>query len=546
MPIIGKFDKKIVVNVAEDLLLRSTPSGLFTSDILYSAGITQEQSSICIAPNTISFTNVSNIIININKTDTIKLGTFVTTLSDYTPQEDVHEPTGVVITPDIIVTIDKIEALFSIQKVFLMAYMADTNTILFNRELHDTKCKLLLNDCLIKVLEYNIANNIKHNGMDKNNIMLGTDPEFLIINKSTKMIVPANTIITNSDGDVGCDGRRSTGELRPQPSNSPYGLSKNVKALYKKLNNIITASSYNGSVAVVAGGGKEHRESLGGHIHFGMTPSRSLITMLDDFIGIPLQKIKGGERASIEYGVIGDMRHQPHGFEYRTPPSFVGDPKIFTYTMAVAKCICNTWVDLFNKEIENFTYKATPSIEEYLTLSGADNYKVAIYRFYDFITTDESTLYIDDVLAAWKIDKNPPKIIVQENPVHSLLINYRNGDHNLRFIRDHILTALNGITPSIDCNIYIYGIGRDRRIHNILMSYDYLPIAYERNGNIAYCRKECLERDYGFIPYAATEHNILFGIPYHLREDPNSVDETAHIIETELRHYFERCAEVQN
>jgi len=166
-------------------------------------------------------------------------------------------------------------------------------------------------------------------------ILIGCDPEFFLIDKSTNTNVSASHFFPHY-GDVGSDG--GLAELRPRPSTKETELSGNIGGLMKKAfdhiygrvlfrqRNIhmIAASHWNNAAA-------------GYHVHFGLpqfllrsTPETRLllayiVNILDYYVGIPAILPEGSEdckRRSVRfsrYGKPGDHRYDLMTLEYRVP-----------------------------------------------------------------------------------------------------------------------------------------------------------------------------------------------------------------------------------
>ena len=239
-------------------------------------------------------------------------------------------------------------------------------------------------------------------------LMIGLDPEFLLTRADgTKMdcseIVPAS-----ASNPVGTDGEaqgyRDVGEFRPKEG-SPKVLKDNMKGLLTELGVMIRDSGSN-TEKVYTGGGKTLSKSIGGHIHFNIASSKELIRLLDDFIGKPLLAMKGSERSSgNNYGKLSDIESKPYGFEYRTPPSFIGKPDLFEGVIAVAYCLAKTWAGISTGDLE-FTYMTRSDtgayIDSYKDLVHYADYKTEIDTLVAYIV-DGKSMEEFDVLAAWEI-----------------------------------------------------------------------------------------------------------------------------------------------
>ena len=164
-------------------------------------------------------------------------------------------------------------------------------------------------------------------------ILIGCDPEFFLINANTKNIISASHFFPHY-GDVGSDV--GLAEVRPRPALKEKELSNNIHMLLKEAHNhinnrishrkqpikMVAASCINGSAA-------------GFHIHFGLPahlllrqvdPTRNfMIDVLDYYIGISSILPEGSEdfrrRSAFygRYGKPGDHRHDLLTLEYRVP-----------------------------------------------------------------------------------------------------------------------------------------------------------------------------------------------------------------------------------
>ena len=170
----------------------------------------------------------------------------------------------------------------------------------------------------------------------------------------------------------------SWGELRPDPGLDPHEAVANLKKLVLAMKRHKTYKDFD----YITGGGEEHSDSLGGHIHISWRhPTRTslttvgltdenrgkLVRLLDIFVGIPLQQAKGGRRDSHGdgYGQVGAHRTRRYdgaiGIEYRVPPSFLKNPQLYKAVMETVAGVINKFNRLkgfFRKKIESFNYDA--------------------------------------------------------------------------------------------------------------------------------------------------------------------------------------------
>ncbi|MBO7746391.1 hypothetical protein I8J29_19445 [Paenibacillus sp. MWE-103] len=173
-------------------------------------------------------------------------------------------------------------------------------------------------------------------------ILLGADPEFLLLSDAGK-VVSAARYLANGHG-AGCDAvvvggevRYPVAELRPAPSPTPDGLARNVRLLLRQAARRIPDRP---PLRWAAGGMPAAGFSLGGHLHLSGVPlTGRLLRQLDSCVAFPLAMVESpAEQARRpRYGALGDFRQQPHGgFEYRTPPSWLVSPLAAKAAFALA------------------------------------------------------------------------------------------------------------------------------------------------------------------------------------------------------------------
>ncbi|OKP96477.1 hypothetical protein [Paenibacillus sp. P46E] len=183
-------------------------------------------------------------------------------------------------------------------------------------------------------------------------LMLGMDPEFLLLRESTGRVVPASRYLP-TDGVAGCDagppGTRGTfpvAELRPAPRREPRALLAQLMSAARTADRLIADRSLRWR----AGGMPLAGWALGGHLHFsGVTLCAPLLRALDNYLALPLMLLEDARAAARRprYGGLGDFRLQPHGgFEYRTLPSFLVSPVIAKGAVFLAHLIVSRYEDL--------------------------------------------------------------------------------------------------------------------------------------------------------------------------------------------------------
>ena len=239
-------------------------------------------------------------------------------------------------------------------------------------------------------------------------VKIGLDPEFLLFNKYDEF-VSADEILDRGSytSEVGIDQDCETGELRP-PAGTPSEMMRTFTRLLRELHKEVKGNK----LSVFAGAGRKFPDedgdnytiSLGGHIHFNLHNSaRVLSEILDDFIGKPMLKMANSDRKRFgSYGRLTDYETKPYGFEYRTPPSFIGKPDLFAGVIAVAYCIAKTWVRYRKIRGNVWQYNDVPTIQDYQALVSYKTYTEQIDTFLSYVNEGKS-IEETDVLAAWEI-----------------------------------------------------------------------------------------------------------------------------------------------
>jgi hypothetical protein len=138
-------------------------------------------------------------------------------------------------------------------------------------------------------------------------------------------------------GGVGTDGASETGEFRPKPSTTSSGVFRSLSSLIAKASKL--HSDLESDLEMYAGSGSQ--VSIGGHIHFsGIESTNDLIQALDKFIACPLNLVSNFQiRRERDYGRLSEVRDQPHGWEYRSPCSWISHPWIARGVLRVAQLL---------------------------------------------------------------------------------------------------------------------------------------------------------------------------------------------------------------
>jgi len=139
-------------------------------------------------------------------------------------------------------------------------------------------------------------------GTGHGEIVLGTDPEFVLVNSNTGMIRDPHAIIEDPDphnrggmaAGIGVDGDRATSsvELRPGISDSAEELVSRMAELLAQL-----YSHYHPPIIHYRAGAFVHPEPLGAHIHFGWDTTYSLYTQKYNDVQWKVIEIMAGIRA---------------------------------------------------------------------------------------------------------------------------------------------------------------------------------------------------------------------------------------------------------
>jgi len=184
------------------------------------------------------------------------------------------------------------------------------------------------------------ASNEKTTANGTSRILLGADPEFLLVTDDDR-VVPASRYWPDGHG-IGCDAavvggqvRYPVAELRPSPAASPQRLLASLRELMLQA----AVMAQDQSLRWLAGGMPVPGFALGGHIHLsGVALTGRLLRQLDSYVAFPLAMVEA-QTAKIRrprYGALGDFRMQPHGgFEYRTPPSWLVSPLVAKAAIAL-------------------------------------------------------------------------------------------------------------------------------------------------------------------------------------------------------------------
>jgi len=140
--------------------------------------------------------------------------------------------------------------------------------------------------------------------------------------------------------EIGCDGRRETGELRPPPGNSWQEISRNTKNLVRRL-----IDSIGDRYDIYSGPFFDY--AIGGHIHFSEVNryKYDILPRLDYYLAMPLEELMIPSlniKRKKSYGAYSSSEPKDWGWEYRTLPSFIINEDLVDFVYCVTEKIVKT------------------------------------------------------------------------------------------------------------------------------------------------------------------------------------------------------------
>lgn len=324
----------------------------------------------------------------------------------------------------------------------------------------------------------------------KVNIMLGTDPEFEYLDRDTDEIINCRDagirdrlpIVPGGEGRIGRDGAGAQREIRPEPSDTPEGLILNIKKL------INAALDEKWSL-------RGERFPCGGHIHIGgVEESKDFTTLLDHYLS-PLNVLNSRIRQESPYGKPGSndaMRKQPHGIEYRVPPTgWLASEELAKLTLTIVKLAAQ-------KHYDGDAIELTDSLGDDLISLGLTD--VEMKTFFKEIDKYKNGGLPKDLKVAWGY-KIPPKFIIEFRDL---------WNEGVRNYLDDMIKKM-GLDEHLAGNVIFYGLSSDRgNVFSVVTSH---------------MRGIDIPEDYGFIPPVKGNKNHV-GIPHNVR---NMVSEAARL-----------------
>jgi hypothetical protein len=278
--------------------------------------------------------------------------------------------------------------LYKPQKVFYIkvngrvagAYFCRDRVLVASDWTHNDACIIMLKELLPELSKILKKKGKRPPRVSK--ISFGADPEFELVDRRDRYIVPASEVIrggTSVNDKIGIDGSGAQVELRPDPSGSIDKFLLNVRSVLKDF-----VSSYSYYSLSVQG----DRYPLGGHIHLSIPPYKWVLKLLDNWIGSRVIDLSGEARGS--YKRLGAYEEKPWGFEYRTPPAAIFlKPEVLKAVLTIMKRVLKAY---FNGGV------ALYPVEEEVKRLGLERHWEVLNRF-----VDEYKELDKDVLKQWKI-----------------------------------------------------------------------------------------------------------------------------------------------
>jgi hypothetical protein len=240
--------------------------------------------------------------------------------------------------------------------------------------------------------------------MEKNNFKIGADPEFMMLNHHGEPLNAGKEL----DKEFGSDGCQWIFEVRPKPTTNPIELIHNIQKIFKRsMAKMPEYLDYNWMAGSFVGNANCHRP-IAGHIHFGMkelspnwgeADSKDATFYLSQYVGalsICIENKEVGKKRRMydndhHYGNISDWRPQPHGFEYRTPSSWLTSPYVAAGIVALSKVVMYNYINTAKLTIPDYVdynsfQRMTPPDEETISNIWTDIQGMSLYREYkDYI-----------------------------------------------------------------------------------------------------------------------------------------------------------------
>jgi len=278
-------------------------------------------------------------------------------------------------------------------------------------------------------------------------VTVGCDPEFelLEIGRDGPRVVAAYEVIDEAEGSfgpLGVDGAGSQMEVRPDPSTDPARVVESIRSIFERF--ALRYAAYDGSPL-------GERYPVGGHIHIGVgrpwRPPGQLVSMLDTFIGCPMSVLNGPARTESGYGDLSDVRTEPHGFEYRSPPAAVfAEPRMAEIVLKLARNLVSRVLNA--PRGETIVYHSPPYAREYIKIGGLTREEVKYFLRFRRRWRKEK---IPSLRAAWGLGEavlSAPRLFFRDEWDFAARREYEQrlmGDETFREVAAGITVVLYGL-----------------------------------------------------------------------------------------------------
>jgi hypothetical protein len=249
---------------------------------------------------------------------------------------------------------------------------------------------------------------------------LGADIEFML--RCDGDLIPASAFFP-LEGSVGCDERQieqdsgeyALAEIRPQQAETPHELIDNIRNLLTEASKMAPYAN----VEFLAGSMPFPGYQCGGHIHFGLPLSLSLLQALDHYLAIPAAMIEeprtGKRRRRTKHGGLGRYREKPYGFEYLSLSSWIIEPELALALLCLAHLVAAHHHELpsdfaFDPSIQRAYYQGNQMIlkkqwntikHRIMTTSTYNKYRKELSVLFERIEQGNPCKETDDIRKNW-------------------------------------------------------------------------------------------------------------------------------------------------
>jgi hypothetical protein len=183
-------------------------------------------------------------------------------------------------------------------------------------------------------------------GRYMNHFCVGADPEFMFLQEGG--LAPAMSFGLKSGLAFGADQNERLVELRAAPARDVVTVLASVLASLRWLYRYL-GSEYRDLTWVAPA--FLHGDGMGGHVHFGRKrPNREdevkgldglarIMRACDLFDSDGWTRRCQGDQFHQMYGQYGDIREQKHGYEYRTLPTWLDNPRLAYLVLVLSKLV---------------------------------------------------------------------------------------------------------------------------------------------------------------------------------------------------------------